>query len=85
MNPITIPPPVWERYGSGWAAPIGASLRLVVMPVREYRVWSWEVQTCSPSTIVAHCSSWATHHEPTPEAAQAAAWDALSKWLGATS
>ena len=83
MNPITLPLPVWERYGPGWVAPIGESLRLVVMPVREERRWSWEVQTRTPSALVGHCTSWATHHERTPEAAQAAAWDALAKWLGA--
>ena len=84
MNPITLPLPVWERYGPGWAAPIGESLRLVAMPVREERRWSWEVQTRTPSALVGHCTSWTTHHERTPEAAQAAAWDALAKWLGAT-
>jgi len=83
VRPITLPAPVWESYGPGWTAPIGDSLRLVVMPVPDQRRWSWEVQTVSTGNIRAYRSSWATHHERTPEAAQAAAWDALAKWLGA--
>mgnify|MGYP007003531350 FL=1 len=85
MSPITVPLPCWTNHGTGWTAAIGDSLRLVVMPVREERRWSWEVLTQSAGhIIVSHRSSWVTHHERTAEAAQIAAWDALAKWLGAT-
>ena len=84
MSPITIPPPVWTRDGSEWNADIGPSIRLVVRSsTRAGREWRWDVQTYSSKGIVVYRSSSMAHHERTPEAAQAAAWNALGEWLGA--
>lgn len=84
MTSITIPPPKWTWDGSEWTADIGPSIRLVVRSsTRARREWRWDVQTYSSKGIVVYRSSSATHHERSPEAAQAAAWKALGEWLGA--
>lgn len=82
---MTIPPPFWIWDGFEWTASIGTSIRLVVRPITSgRRRWQWDVQVFAPSKVVTYRSSSMTHHERTAEAAQAAAWDALAEWLGAT-
>lgn len=84
MNPTAIPPPVWIWDGSEWSAPIGPSIRLVVRPdTKARRLWRWDVRAHGGNSITIYRSSSMTHHERTPEAAQAAAWKALGEWLGA--
>ena len=78
MNPITLPLPVWTWDGANTCRASVGSLRLDVYSHR----LGWKWLCIIPGAKVPLQDFYV--YSDTPEAAQAAAWDALAKWLGAT-
>jgi len=79
MNPITLPAPVWSWVSPTTCRATAGKLRLDVY--RHQLGWKW---LCTIPDVRLPLQDFYAYSD-TPEAAQAAAWDALSKWLGATS
>lgn len=82
-SPIIIPPPVWTWIDNRGTAPIGENVRLEASLDSNAGGYSWSVRvryTAPERRSVVFRDS----EEPVPSRkdAEAAAWDALAKWLG---